>query len=102
MVSDASPGAADPKMNRSFVHIAQTADVFNSLTAKSVLKGTKNSRSEGFLLAKHKHTNIPHHDGAISLSSGMVLMDEHTPPPGVSLQGVGRGRRCTVLIKSQK
>jgi hypothetical protein len=33
--------------------------VLNSLTPKSVLAGTKNSRSEGFLLAKHKHTNIP-------------------------------------------
>jgi hypothetical protein len=32
---------------------------FNSLTAKSVPTGMKNSRSEGFLLAKHKHTNIP-------------------------------------------
>jgi hypothetical protein len=32
---------------------------FNSFTAKSVPTGTKNSRSEGFLLAKHKHTNIP-------------------------------------------
>jgi len=31
----------------------------NSLTPKSVPAGTKNSRSEGFLLAKHKHTNIP-------------------------------------------
>jgi hypothetical protein len=32
---------------------------FNSLTPKSVLAGTKNSRSEVFLLAKLKHTNIP-------------------------------------------
>jgi hypothetical protein len=32
---------------------------FNSLTPKSVPAGTKNSRSEGFLLVKHKHTNIP-------------------------------------------
>jgi hypothetical protein len=32
---------------------------FNSLTPKSVLAGTKNSRTEGFLLVKHKHTNIP-------------------------------------------
>ena len=31
----------------------------NSLTPKSVPAGTKNSRSEGFLLVKHKHTNIP-------------------------------------------
>ena len=33
--------------------------ILNSLTPKSVLAGTKNSRSEGFLLVKHKHTNIP-------------------------------------------
>jgi len=32
---------------------------FNSLTPKSVLARTKNSRSEGFWLAKHKNTNIP-------------------------------------------
>jgi hypothetical protein len=31
----------------------------NSLTPKSVPAETKNSRSEGFLLVKHKHTNIP-------------------------------------------
>ena len=31
----------------------------NGLTAKSVPAGTKNSRLEGFLLAKHKHTNVP-------------------------------------------
>jgi hypothetical protein len=31
----------------------------NSLTPKSVPAGMKNSRLEGFLLAKHKHTNIP-------------------------------------------
>jgi hypothetical protein len=32
--------------------------LFNSLIPKSVLAGTKNSHSEGFLLEKHKHTNI--------------------------------------------
>jgi len=31
----------------------------NSLTPKCIPAGTKNSRSEGFQLAKHKHTNIP-------------------------------------------
>jgi hypothetical protein len=43
--------------------------LLNSLAAKSVLAGTKNSRSEGFLLAKHlKHTahKHHHHDGAVS------------------------------------
>ena len=33
--------------------------VINSWTHKSVPAGTKNSHSEGFLLGKHKHTNIP-------------------------------------------
>jgi hypothetical protein len=41
---------------------------FNSLIANSVLAETKISRSEGFLLAKHKHTNIP-------------TMTEPFPPP---------------------
>jgi hypothetical protein len=59
----------------------------NSLIAKSVLAGMKNSHSEGFLLAKQlKHTahKHHHHDGAVCPSSGMVLMEEHTPPPGAS------------------
>ena len=35
-------------------------DALNSfLTPKSILAGTKNTRSEGFWLAIHKHTNIP-------------------------------------------
>ena len=38
----------------------------------------------------HKH---PHHDEAICLSSSMVSMDEHTPPPGASLEGDGQGCR---------
>ena len=74
----------------------------NSLTAKSVPAGTKNSHSEGFLLEKHlKHTahNHHHHDAAVCPSSGMVLMEEHTPPLGASLQGVGRGCRRRVLSK---
>ena len=33
--------------------------IVNNSTAKSISVGTKNSRSEGFLLAKHKNTNIP-------------------------------------------
>jgi hypothetical protein len=33
--------------------------LFNSLTAKSVPAGTKNSRSEGFLLAKHNTQTSP-------------------------------------------
>ena len=42
--------------------------LFDSLTPKSILTGMKNSRSEGFWLAKHKHTNIP-------------TMMEQFPPP---------------------
>jgi hypothetical protein len=34
-------------------------DSFNSLPLKSLPTGTKNTCSEGFLLAKHTHTNIP-------------------------------------------
>ena len=33
--------------------------LINSLTPKSVLAGTKNSRSKGFWLAEHKNTTIP-------------------------------------------
>ncbi len=69
---------------------------FNILPAKSIPVGTKNSLSEGFWLTKasltqaHKH---PHHDGAVCPSSDMVLLAEHTPPPGASLEGVERGHR---------
>jgi hypothetical protein len=38
------------------------------------------SLSEDFLLAKHTSHKHPHHDGAVFPSSGMVLMEEHTPP----------------------
>ena len=75
----------------------------NSLTTKSVPAGTKNSRSEGVLLAKHlKHTahKNNHHDGAVCPYSGMVLLDEHTPPPGASAKGVGRGCHRRVLVES--
>jgi len=67
---------------------------FNSLTAKSVPAETNNSRLEVFLLAKHlKHTaqKHHHHDRAVFPSSGMVLLDEHTPPPGTSSEWVGQG-----------
>ena len=55
----------------------------------------KNSHLEGFLLAKHlKHTahKHHHHDGAVFPSSAMVLLDERTPPPGASAEGVKQGR----------
>jgi hypothetical protein len=42
--------------------------LLNSLIAKSAPAGTKNSRSEGFWLAKHKDTNIP------------TMMDPFSPP----------------------
>jgi hypothetical protein len=65
----------------------------NSLTAKSVLAGTKNSCSEGFWLAKlqaHKH---PHHGEAVSISNGMGLVDPPNPMQGRTVRGVGGGRR---------
>jgi hypothetical protein len=67
--------------------------MINSLTAKSC-SGKKNEKLPlGRLFASytqsHKH---PHHDGAVSPSSAMVLMDEHPPTPGASLEGVGQGR----------
>jgi hypothetical protein len=71
---------------------------FNSLTAKSVPTGTKNSRSEGFLLAKpHKH---PHHDGAIFPSGGVDLMNPRRLRGGWPCAYHFRGRHQTVLIGS--
>ena len=67
----------------------------NSLTAKFVLAGTKNSRAEGFFASKTPETHssqTPPHYGAVCPSSDMVLLDEHTPPPGASVKGVGQGR----------
>jgi hypothetical protein len=42
--------------------------LFNSLSPKSIPVGTKNSRSEGSSLAKHKNTNIP------------TIMEPFSPP----------------------
>jgi hypothetical protein len=39
---------------------------FNSLTPKCVPAGTKNSRLEDFLLAKHTSHKHPHHDELFS------------------------------------
>jgi hypothetical protein len=73
----------------------------NSFTAKSFPAGTKNSHSEGFLLAKHTAHKHTHHDGAVCLSSGMVSMVEHTPPPGASAEGVRQGhhQRFSITVK---
>ena len=71
---------------------ARTLTAVKLLTAKSVQVGMKNSRSESFLLAKHlKHTahKHHHHDGSVCPSSGMVLMEEHTPPLGLLPRGLG-------------
>ena len=65
--------------------------LLNSLTPKSVPAGTKNSRSEGFLLAKlqaHKH---PHHGEAVSTSNSMGLVNPPNPTQGRPVQGVGVG-----------
>jgi hypothetical protein len=40
--------------------------LFNSLTPKCILAGTKNSRSEEFLLTKHTSHQCPHHDEPFS------------------------------------
>ena len=72
----------------------------NSLTPKSVPAGMKNSRLEGFLLAKHKHTNIPTMMEQFAPFSGMVLLVEHTLPPRASVEGVGQGRRRRDLVES--
>jgi hypothetical protein len=45
-------------------------------------------------LQAHKH---PHHDGAVFPSGSMVLLAEHTPHPGSSAEGVGRGRCQSVI-----
>ena len=42
-----------------FSNFGKQGTKLNSLTSKYVPAGTKNSRSDGFLLAKHKDTNIP-------------------------------------------
>jgi len=47
----------------------------------------------------HKH---PHHDGAVFFFSGMLLMKEHTSPPGAYVEGVGRGHRRRVKYKIMK
>ncbi len=44
-----------------------SSEGFNSLLAKSIQVGTKNSSLEGFLLAKHTAHKHPHHDGAVRL-----------------------------------
>jgi hypothetical protein len=53
----------------------------NSFTAKSILAGTKNSRSEEFLLAMHTAHKHLHHDEAVCLSSSIISMAENTPHP---------------------
>ena len=61
-----------------------------SLTPKFVLAGTKNSRLEDFLLAKHTSHKHPHHDEPCSrLAAWFPWMNN--PPPGASTEGVGQG-----------
>jgi hypothetical protein len=50
------------------------------LTAKSVLVGTKNSHSEGFLLAKYTAHKHPHHDEAVCLSTARFLWRNTSHP----------------------
>ena len=53
---------------------------FNSLTAKCILVGTKNSLSEDLLLAKHTSHTHPHHDEPFSpLAPWFPWMNIHHP-----------------------
>jgi hypothetical protein len=61
---------------------------FNSLTPKSVLVGTKNSRSEGFWLAKHKNTNIPTMMELFSPPGAWFLWKNIPQPPDPLLKGL--------------
>ena len=53
------PSSLTPILFDCCVMICKMAATFNSLTAKSVPAGTKNSRSDGFLLAKHNTQTSP-------------------------------------------
>jgi hypothetical protein len=73
---------------------------FNSLTAKSVPAGTKNSRPVGFYSRNstentlhHKHTihKHYHHGGAVHPSFGVGSMDPPDRTRVISSEGVGRG-----------
>jgi hypothetical protein len=78
-----------------YTFFTYTLKEITALTAKSVPAGTNNSCAEGFLLVKHlKHTahKHPHHDGAVSPSSRMVLMDTPNWTWVTSSKGVGQGR----------
>ena len=75
---------SEPRVLRVYLPtLDRIVDSVNSLTPKSVPARTKNSRSEGFLLVKHKHTNIP------------TMMEPFLPPTAWDLwilsEGVGRG-----------
>jgi hypothetical protein len=73
--------------------------LFNSLTPKSVPAGMKNSCWEGFLLAKHKHTNIPTMMEPFALQRHGFVGQAY-PPPGASAEGVGHGRCRRDLVES--
>jgi hypothetical protein len=70
----------------------------NSLTPKCIPAGMKNSRLETFCYRNTYHRNIPTMMSCFP-SSGMVLMDENTAPPGASSEGVGQGRNQRVLAE---
>ena len=61
-----------------------------SLTAKSILAGTKDSHSEGFFLAKHTAHKHPHHDELFSPPAACFLWN-NVPHPREPLQkGLGK------------
>jgi hypothetical protein len=39
MVSDASPGSTNPKMNKSFIHTAQMSSDFDEFTSATLIDG---------------------------------------------------------------
>ena len=78
----------------------RSEDPFNSLTAKSVPAGTKNSRPVGFYsrnstesTVNHKHNNHKHHHhgGAVCPSYGVGSMDTPDRTRVTSSMGSGGG-----------
>jgi hypothetical protein len=81
-------------------HLNSNDNDINSLTAKSVPAGTKNSRPVGFYSRNstestlhHKHTihKHHHHGGAVRPSFGVGSMDPPDRTRVTSSEGVGRG-----------
>ena len=92
--------ARQKPFERKFFVPARTDLGVNSLTAKSVLAGTKTSRPVGFYSRNnmestlhHKHNNPQHyhHGGAVHPSFGVGSMDPPDRTRRPSSEGVGGG-----------